>query len=45
VNVPEVHGEHAASSAVVEPGEKPCPAGHVEIDWSAHAFASVFAEN
>ena len=37
--------EHAASFALAEPALKPSPAGHVEIDWSAHAFASVFAEN
>jgi hypothetical protein len=44
-NWPDEQAVHVASFAVVEPALKPSPAGHVEIDWSAHLFASVFAEN
>ena len=45
MNVPEVHEEHAASSAVVEPGEKPWPAGHEETAFALQAVASLVLEN
>ena len=44
-NVPNVHEEHAASSAVVEPGEKPWPAGHEETAFALQAVASLVLEN
>ena len=44
-NVPEVHDEHAALSAVVEPGEKPSPAGHEETVFALQAAASLVLEN
>ena len=35
-NEPEEHGVHEASSAVAEPGVKPCPTGHAMTECAKH---------